>query len=1496
LKHAHSGLGLVFAAIICGGVLPHTARAATQCINQNAPNPIELCVSDGGRPSVFVLQPNGRKNQYYGNNSWGSVVWLNGTNTTFRYTTGYQGATLVTNVSNTRTGTGTSTDPWVITNITNLGATGVRMTQVFTYVNGDRTLRKTFTVTNTGASTFNDLRFFHGGDTFFGGDDSARSWYDSVNNMVYVTNTAFTNSGLMGFYANPATPSTRYFGGRYDIADAFASVTAQLPNTTDSNFVDAGYYLQWNRASLAPAESWSIYSHEIWSAPGALQVLAPANDYVLPGTTASRTFRVQNLTSGPLTVSWSAAATPDGWTVTLPDGGSAVVNGLAIVDVPVEITVPPGAAPAAIQDIALTATAPSYSGVGTTRLTVLQSDFTLLPSTLDFGAVSIGMTADLAVTLSNGASALPVQIGSVAGVNSLAAPFTIQSDTCSNSIIAASASCVVNVRFTPTTTAQVGDTFSFPILSPVITTQTISVQGSAPTGYTVTSSTGTGGGITPPSVVVNAGLTTAFTVTPNAGYGIAAVAGCGGSLAGNTYTTAAINSACAVSANFTLNSYVVSASAGVGGNVSPSSANVDHGGTTDFIVAPDAGYGIAAVTGCGGALVGNSYTTGAITGGCAVVATFVPYSYAVTASAGTGGSVAPGSANVNHGGSTSFTVTADTGYRITAVTGCSGLLTGGTYVTGPVTGACTVTATFSLNSYVVTASAGAHGAIAPGSVSIDHGASTSFVVTPESGYNISVISGCGGALAGNTYTTAAITGACAVSVSFNRSPPVFIPAIPPTITLNSTGLTTALPAGIAPAAVDLNGTALTVTQVDGQAEFLPGVYTLTWRAVDSRGVESTVHQTLNVWPIVSTGHDISLGYVAGNSGSFRIALNGPAPVYPFEVGYTVSGYLQGHDLVSGSTEFVDGEVEKNVYLAVTATAPAGTPEQRVIVELAPDGLNLGARHTLAITLLTANVAASVNVSGVQDGEPRPVFTRDGDPITLSVEILDPNSADTHTIEWSAPAGAVFTVVDGALIVEPGSLPAGVHRFVVTVTDHAAPPSRTSFPFDVVIADAPAALPDGSAGWAPSGLPIHPDYLPQTRNVLPERTRGLQSYLIEGDAGLQLALGSTALLQGLYQAELTGAALGSLTPDSVQNSGGMFDFEIRSLPRVGQSTSVVLAQRAPLDTQAVYRIYDPTTGRWSSFVAAAADALASAPSVDGACPPPASDAYRPGLNAGDRCVRLTLSDGGPNDTDGAANGKITQLGGVAGMNVVSISASGSGKRGGGAIDPLLLVFAALVLALRQVRRRWLLAAALAVALPVVGSAADSAGWYVGGEWGSARGDRSSREINAELTDLGYDAAVTFDDLSRSGWKLFGGYRFSDYVGAQFGYTNLGDVRSRIGGNIVDVDQLLLDVTRIHPHSASGVEAALTGRYPIASRFAATGLIGLLRWESTYRAANVLGDELARFEDSGTDLTFGFGIEYLLAAQWTLYASWNRYDVDGEKVSLAGVGASYRFSAR
>ena len=215
-------------------------------------------------------------------------------------------------------------------------------------------------------------------------------------------------------------------------------------------------------------------------------------------------------------------------------------------------------------------------------------------------------------------------------------------------------------------------------------------------GYTVSTAVGANGSVTPTNATVASGNTTQLTVTPDAGYAIGTVTGCGGTLTGSTYTTGVITANCTVNANFTRITYTVSTAVGANGSVTPTNATVASGNTTQLTVTPDAGYAIGTVTGCGGTLTGSTYTTGVITANCTVSANFTRITYTVSTAVGANGSVTPTNATVASGNTTQLTVTPGTGYTIGTVTGCGGTLAGSTYTTGVITANCTVSASFTL--------------------------------------------------------------------------------------------------------------------------------------------------------------------------------------------------------------------------------------------------------------------------------------------------------------------------------------------------------------------------------------------------------------------------------------------------------------------------------------------------------------------------------------------------------------------------------------------------------------------------------------------------------------------------------------------------------------------------------------------------------------------------------------------------------------------------------
>jgi hypothetical protein len=881
-----------------------------------------------------------------------------------------------------------------------------------------------------------------------------------------------------------------------------------------------------------------------------------------------------------------------------------------------------------------------------------------------------------------------------------------------------------------------------------------------------------------------------------------------------------------------------------------------------------------------------------------------PTSFTVTSTAAAGGAISPATISVTSGATTGFTVTPAAGYSIGTVEGCAGTLAGSTFTTGAITSACTVSATFNPIDYAVTASAGEGGSISPANVSKHYQDTASFDVSPASGYSIAAVTGCGGTLSGRTYTVASITGACSVSASFALTQPVFSfvqpgapegsgTSQPEMIELNSTQLFTGLPPDVRPKAYAFDGTQLDVTLVDPEDRYIPGDHVLTWQTTDSRGAVATVQQTIRVWPIVSFGPDMTIGGQAGNSDHFRIALNGMSPVYPFTVNFTASGDLQGNDLQSGQVTFEKGDVEKEVGFAVLEDMPAGAADRHVQLTLQGEG-NIDS-HPLTVTITAANKAPTVALTVLQEGMKRPSVARDGGQVTITADIHDPNSGDEHTSQWSGPSGAVFTTLGDSITIDPSSLPVGVHRFELTVTDNGMPPIVSHSTFELVVTETAQALPQGATAFLPSGLPNHPDYAPAAPNVLPEKKRELSHHVMESEPGTKLALGSYAALQGEYQTGVPGTLAGSnLSADSVSNVGGYFDFVVTDMPVVGASVNVVIPQRAAIPAQPIYRKFDNATGSWHTFFEDEGNQLASAPGEDGFCPPPASEAYVAGLHAGDWCVRLTIRDGGPNDTDGQQNGSVADPGGVGSLSTVVVTGESHGKDGGGgSFDAWMLLaglgFASLRILGRQ--RRWAVLAGLA-ALSGNAMADEEHQWYAGATFGQARSDVSAGELTRKLEALGYDATATVDDETRSAWRVHAGYQWNRYLALEAGYVDLGDIDTRFSGSVADVAQFLADTNSLHPVSANGFDLAMIGRYEFGSRVAVNARMGSFFWKTDIRTDNASVQTVKR-DDSGVDGLVGIGADINLYRGLSLNVEGTRYGIGGDHIDFIGAGITWRW---
>jgi hypothetical protein len=149
---------------------------------------------------------------------------------------------------------------------------------------------------------------------------------------------------------------------------------------------------------------------------------------------------------------------------------------------------------------------------------------------------------------------------------------------------------------------------------------------------------------------------------------------------------------------------------------------------------------------------------------------YLPPTHTITASAGVNGSISPnGAVSVAQGTSRSFTITPASGYRVTDVL-VDGVSVGAvsTYAFNNVTANHTISASFALNTYKITVTAGPNGTISPfGLITVFHGSSQTFSIKPNNGSYIANVIVNGQTIGQvSTYTFTNVTSDCSINASF----------------------------------------------------------------------------------------------------------------------------------------------------------------------------------------------------------------------------------------------------------------------------------------------------------------------------------------------------------------------------------------------------------------------------------------------------------------------------------------------------------------------------------------------------------------------------------------------------------------------------------------------------------------------------------------------------------------------------------------------------------
>lgn len=270
--------------------------------------------------------------------------------------------------------------------------------------------------------------------------------------------------------------------------------------------------------------------------------------------------------------------------------------------------------------------------------------------------------------------------------------------------------------------------------------------------YTISAVAGEHGSITNPGATnYNYNSNATYTITAENGYYISSVVIDGeettytqdNALTTYTYTFSGLTGNHQIEATFAPFVYTITVEAGQNGTIEPGTNTYYYNATPTFTITPSEGYSIVDVK-VDNVSIGavNTYTFTPLTSSHTISATFGANQYTITANAGNGGTISnPGVTNMAYGASKTYTITASTGYHIENV-----------YVDGAAVGAVssytftdvdanhTIYAVFAINTYTITVTQPDHGTITPsGVITVEYGATPSFVFTPHVGYKVTQI-------------------------------------------------------------------------------------------------------------------------------------------------------------------------------------------------------------------------------------------------------------------------------------------------------------------------------------------------------------------------------------------------------------------------------------------------------------------------------------------------------------------------------------------------------------------------------------------------------------------------------------------------------------------------------------------------------------------------------------------------------------------------------------
>ncbi|HVY06766.1 MAG TPA: outer membrane beta-barrel protein [Burkholderiales bacterium] len=200
--------------------------------------------------------------------------------------------------------------------------------------------------------------------------------------------------------------------------------------------------------------------------------------------------------------------------------------------------------------------------------------------------------------------------------------------------------------------------------------------------------------------------------------------------------------------------------------------------------------------------------------------------------------------------------------------------------------------------------------------------------------------------------------------------------------------------------------------------------------------------------------------------------------------------------------------------------------------------------------------------------------------------------------------------------------------------------------------------------------------------------------------------------------------------------------------------------------------------------------------------------------------------------------------------------------------------------------WLVAAIMSSVGMAAMAADKEKNFYVGLGAGSSNARLDADKINGALIDEGFDTTTSTEHVDTS-VKLYGGYRFSRFLAAEIGLTDLG--RFRAYSKSPATGDTFSGSTE-----AYSLDVSILGMLPLGESFSLFLRGGASAWTTRLKAAARTAAGVTSDSDSETGVSplAGAGLAYRYSPELSFRVEFERHFSVGKDVELAGVPLDYK----